>query len=86
MIISTSKTKKPKNIDNIQKIIDGGESKFKSIYNSIDNNFKDELVSKLISRLFSSLEKQKRQIDEYKQEILALKNNLVYLLNRILLS
>ena len=86
MIISNTKKTKPKNKDNIQNIIEGGELKFKSIYNNLKNNLKEELVSKLISRLFTTLEKQKKQIEEYKQEISALKNNLVYLLKRILLT
>ena len=86
MIISNTKRKKPINIDNIQRIIDGGEKQFKSIYNNLKNNFKEELMSKLISRLFNTLEKQKMEIEQYKQEIKALKNNLVYLLKRILLS
>ena len=86
MIISSTKTKKPKFRDKIQNIIDGGESKFKSIYNLLKNNLKEELTNKLISRLFSIVEKQKKQIEEYKQEISTLKNNLVYILKRIILS
>ena len=86
MIISNTKKKKPKKIDNIQKIIEGGEAQFKSMYNNLQNQLKDELVSKLISRLFIQLDKQKKQIEEYKQEIFSLKNNLVYILKRILLS
>ena len=86
MIISSTKNKKPKGIDNIQRIIDQGEGLFKSIYKNLQNKFRDELVSQLISRLFTTLEKQKQQIEEYKQEITSLKNNLVYLLKRILLS
>lgn len=86
MIISSTKNKKPKGIDNIQRIIDQGEGLFKSIYNNLQNKFRDELVSQLISRLFTTLEKQKQQIEEYKQEITSLKNNLVYILKRILLS
>ena len=86
MIITNIKKTKPKNKDNIQNIIDGGETKFKSIYNYLKNNLKEEFISKLISRLFTTLEKQKRQIEEYKQEITSLKNNLVYLLKRILLT
>ena len=86
MMISTTKILRPKTIDNIQNIIDGGESRFISTYNKLKNNLKEELVSKLISRLFKTLEKQKKQIEEYKQEISTLKNNLVYLLKRILLS
>ena len=86
MIISNTKKKKPKKIDNIQKIIEGGEAQFKSMYNNLQNQLKDELVSKLISRLFIQLDKQKKQIEEYKQEIFSLKNNLVYILKRILLA
>ena len=86
MIISSKKMMKPKVKDNIQNIIDGGEKKFKSIYNLYKNNLKEELTTKLISRLFSIVEKQNKQIEEYKQEISTLKNNLVYLLKRILLS
>ena len=86
MMITNTKIIKPKTIDNIENIIDGGESRFISIYNNLKNNLKEELVSKLISRLFTKLEKQRQQIEEYKQEITALKNNLVYLLKRILLS
>ena len=86
MMISTKKIIKPKTIDSIQNIIDGGDSKFFFTYNNLKNNLKDELVSKVISRLFRILEKQKQQIEEYKQEITTLKNNLIYLLKRILLS
>jgi len=86
MIISNNKRTKPKNIDNIEKIIEGGEIKFQSIYKNLKNKLKEELTSKLISRLFNLLEKQKNQIEEYKKEISALKNNLVYILKRILLS
>ena len=86
MIISNNKRTKPKNIDNIEKIVEGGETKFLSIYKNLQNKLKEELTSKLISRLFKLLEKQKYQIEEYKKEISSLKNNLVYILKRILLS
>ena len=46
MIISSKKMMKPKIKDNIQNIIDGGEKKFKSIYNLYKNNLKEELTTK----------------------------------------
>ena len=83
MIITSTKKKKPTKIENIQKLIDSaGETQFKNIYKNLQVEIKDKIITKLLSKL----DKQKKQIEEYKQEILSLKNDLVYLLKRIILS
>ena len=83
MIITSTKKKKPNLIDNFQKIIDSaGETQFKNIY----KNLQSELKDKIITQLLSKLEKQKKLIEEYKEEIISLKNDLVYLLKRVIIS
>lgn len=83
MIITSTKKKKPNLIDNFQRIIDSaGETQFKNIY----KNLQVELKDKIITQLLSKLEKQKKLIEEYKEEILSLKNDLVYLLKRVIIS
>lgn len=83
MIITSTKKKKPNLIDNFQKIIDSaGETQFKNIYRNLQTEIKDKIITQLLSKL----ENQKKLIEEYKQEIIALKNDLVYLLKRIIIS
>ena len=82
MIITSTKKKKPNKIDNIQKIIDSaGTTQFKNIYKNLQSEIKDKIITKLLSKL----DIQNKQIEEYKQEIISLKNDLVYLLKRIIL-
>ena len=83
MIITSTKKKKPNKIDNIQKIIDSaGTTQFKNIYKNLQTEIKDKIITKLLSKL----DIQNKQIEEYKQEIISLKNDLVYLLKRVILS
>jgi hypothetical protein len=82
MIISGTKKKKPNKIDNMQKLIDSaGETQFKNIYKNLQVEIKDQIITKLLSKL-NILNKQ---IEEYRQEITSLKNDLVYLLKRVIL-
>ena len=83
MIIIGTKKKKPKKIDNITKMIDtAGETQFKNIYKNLQAEIKDKIITKLLLKL----EKQNKQLEQYKEEIISLKNDLVYLLKRIILS
>ena len=83
MIITSTKKKKPNIIDNTQKLIDSaGETQFKNIYKNLQAEIKDKIISKLLSKL----NEQNKQIEKYKEEILALKNDLVYLLKRVIIS
>ena len=83
MIISGTKKKKPNKIDNMQKLIDSaGETQFKNIYKNLQVEIKDQIITKLLSKL-NILNKQ---IEEYRQEITSLKNDLVYLLKRVILT
>ena len=83
MIIIITKKKKTNKIDNIQKIIDSaGTTQFKNIYKNLQTKIKDKIITKLLSKL----DIQNKQIEEYKQEIISLKNDLVYLLKRVILS
>lgn len=83
MIISGTKKKKPNKIDNIQKLIDSaGETQFKNVYKNLQVEIKDQIITKLLSKL-NILNKQ---IEEYRQEITSLKNDLVYLLKRVILT
>lgn len=83
MIISGTKKKKPNKIDNMQKLIDSaGETQFKNIYKNLQVELKDQIITKLLSKL-NLLNKQ---IEEYRQEINSLKNDLVYLLKRVILT
>ena len=83
MIITSTKKKKPNIIDNIQKLLDtAGETQFKNIYKNLQVEIKDKIITKLLSKL----EIQNKQIENYKQEIISLKNDLVYLLKRVIIS
>ena len=83
MIITSTKKKKPNIIDNIQKFLDtAGETQFKNIYKNLQVEIKDKIITKLLSKL----EIQNKQIENYKQEIISLKNDLVYLLKRVIIS
>ncbi len=83
MIITNNKKKKSNPIDNFQKIMDSaGETQFQNIY----KNLQAELKDKIITQLLLKLEKQKKIIEEYKEEIMSLKNDLVYLLKRVIIS
>ena len=83
MIITNNKKKKTNPIDNFQKIMDSaGETQFQNIY----KNLQAELKDKIITQLLLKLEKQKKIIEEYKEEIMSLKNDLVYLLKRVIIS
>ena len=83
MIISGTIKKKPNRIDNIQKLIDSaGETQFKNIYKNLQTELKDKIITKLLSKL-NILNKR---VEEYKQEIISLKNDLVYLLKRVILT
>ena len=83
MIISGTKKIKPNKIEDISKMVDiAGETQFKNIYKNAQEEIKDKIITKLLSKL----EKQNKQIEEYKQEIISLKNDIVYLLKRIILS
>ena len=83
MIITRTKKQKPNIIDNTQKLIDSaGETQFKNIYKNLQAEIKDKIISKLLSKLND----QNKQIEKYKEEILALKNDLVYLLKRVIIS
>ena len=82
MIITSTKKKKPNKLENIQKVIDSaGETQFKNIYKNLQTEIKDKIITNLLSKL----DKQNKQIEEYKKEIMALKNDLVYLLKRIII-
>lgn len=83
MIITGTKRKKTNKYENIQKIIDSaGDTQFKNIY----KNLKTEIKDKIITKLLTKLDIQNKQLEEYKQQIIALKNDLVYILKRIILS
>ena len=83
MIISNTKKKKPYIIDNIQKLVDSaGETQFKNIYKNLQPEIKDKIITKLLTKL----DFQNKQIEKYKEEILSLKNDLVYLLKRVIIS
>jgi hypothetical protein len=83
MIISGTKKIKPNKIEDISKFVDiAGETQFKNIYKNVQEEIKDKIITKLLSKL----ERQNKQIEEYKQEIISLKNDIVYLLKRIILS
>ena len=83
MIITSTKKKKPNIVDNIQKLIDSaGETQFKNKYRSLQVEIKDKIITKLLSKL-NILNKR---VEEYKQEIISLKNDLVYLLKRVILT
>ena len=83
MMIKTFKKQKPrKHDDDIQKLIDSaGETQFTNIF----TNLKDELKNIIITKLLKKLEEQTKLIEEYQKEILALKNDLTYILKRVLL-
>ena len=83
MIITSTKKKKPNMIDNIQKLVDSaGETQFKNIYKNLQTEIKDKIITKLLQKL----DIQNKQIEKFKEEILSLKNDLVYLLKRVILS
>ena len=83
MIITSFKKQKPQLCEeSLQKLIDSaGETQFTNIYTKM----KDEIKNTIITKLLSKLEKQTKQIEEYKQEIISLKNDLTYILKRVLL-
>ena len=83
MMITNFKKQKPQLYEErIQKLIDSaGETQFKNIFTKM----KDEIKNTIITKLLSKLEKQTKQIEQYKQEIISLKNDLTYILKRILL-
>ena len=82
-MITGARKKKPIIVDNIQKLIDSaGETQFKNIYKNLQVEIKDKIITKLLSKL-NILNKQ---IEDYKNEITSLKNDLVYLLKRVILS
>ena len=83
MMITSYKKQKPQFKDeNLKKLIDSaGETQFKNIFTKM----KDEVKNTIITKLLSKLEKQQKQIEQYKQEIISLKNDLTYILKRVLL-
>ena len=82
-MITTFKKQKPRKLDDdVQKLIDSaGETQFTNIF----TNLKDELKNIIITKLLTKLERQTKLIEEYKKEILSLKNDLTYILKRVLL-
>ena len=83
MIITSTKKKKPHIVDNIQKLVDSaGETQFKNIYKNLQTEIKDKIITKLLKKV----DIQNKQIEKYKEEILSLKNDLVYLLKRVIIS
>ena len=82
MITNFKKQKPQLYEERIQKLIDSaGETQFKNIFTKM----KDEIKNTIITKLLSKLEKQTKQIEQYKQEIISLKNDLTYILKRVLL-
>jgi hypothetical protein len=67
--------------DNNPEIIENDKSKYNHLYKEIQNKIKDKVITKYLSLI----ENQSKEITELKKENILLKNQLTYILKRILL-